>query len=84
MDPETGLIYLRARHYDPNTAQFLTRDPAVAITRSAYGYVADNPLHGSDPSGLLYLFSNSKGCIGLSKITHDAVNEVTHVSGVTG
>ena len=51
-DPESGLIHLRARYYDPTTAQFLTRDPLAAVTGSAYGYVNDNPLNGSDPSGL--------------------------------
>jgi RHS repeat-associated protein len=51
-DPETGFVYLRARYYDPATAQFLTRDPIVAHTRSAYGYVDNNPLNAIDPSGL--------------------------------
>jgi RHS repeat-associated protein len=51
-DPESGLIYLRARYFDPATAQFLTRDPQVATTRSPYGYVAGNPLNLADPSGL--------------------------------
>lgn len=51
-DAESGLIYLRNRHYDPSTAQFLTRDPAVATTREPYSYVAGNPLNGTDPSGL--------------------------------
>jgi RHS repeat-associated protein len=51
-DAESGFYYLRARYYDPGSAQFLSRDPAVATTRSAYAYVADNPLNASDPSGL--------------------------------
>lgn len=51
-DAESGLIYLRARYYDPATAQLLTRDPMVAMTRSPYGYVGGNPLNASDPSGL--------------------------------
>jgi RHS repeat-associated protein len=50
-DP-TGLIYLRARYYDPATGQFLTSDPLVDSTRSPYGYVAGNPLNNTDPSGL--------------------------------
>ncbi|MFB7674480.1 RHS repeat-associated core domain-containing protein [Kitasatospora purpeofusca] len=50
-DTESGLIYLRARYYDPATAQFLTVDPAVRSTRSTYGYTEDNPLNGTDPSG---------------------------------
>ncbi|MHB8662784.1 MAG: RHS repeat-associated core domain-containing protein [Acidimicrobiales bacterium] len=51
-DAESGLIYLRNRYYDPATGQFLSRDPVVALTRSAYGYVSNNPLNGTDPSGL--------------------------------
>lgn len=54
-DPETGLVYLRARYYDPQTAQFLTRDPAEQITRQPYAYAADNPLNHVDPSGLDWL-----------------------------
>lgn len=51
-DTETGLIYLRNRYYDPTTAQFLTRDPITAITRSPYAYVKGNPLNLTDPLGL--------------------------------
>jgi len=53
-DPETGYIYLRARHYDPTTGQFTTLDPLVAITEEPYGYVGGNPANGSDPTGLGY------------------------------
>jgi RHS repeat-associated protein len=52
-DNETGFVYLRARYYDPSTAQFLSRDRAVEETRSAYGYARSDPLNGEDPSGLL-------------------------------
>jgi RHS repeat-associated protein len=48
----TGLIYLRARTYDPVTAQFLSVDPAVSGTGAPYTYADDNPLNASDPSGL--------------------------------
>ncbi|MEY9855942.1 RHS repeat-associated protein [Catenulispora sp. GAS73] len=51
-DAETGFLYLRARFYDPATAQFITVDPAVDATRSSYGYVHDNPLNAADPAGL--------------------------------
>jgi RHS repeat-associated protein len=50
---DTGLIYLRAREYDPATAQFLSVDPLEAITRAPYTYGEDNPLNRRDPSGLL-------------------------------
>jgi RHS repeat-associated protein len=52
---DTGLIYLRARVYDPATAQFLTADPVEPITRAPYSYATDNPLNYSDPSGLSVL-----------------------------
>jgi RHS repeat-associated protein len=50
-DPDTGLVYLRARDYDPANAQFLTVDPLVDQTRQPYAYVADDPLTGTDPTG---------------------------------
>jgi RHS repeat-associated protein len=51
-DSDSGLYYLRARYYDPSTGQFLSRDPLVDLTREPYGYVHDNPLNFTDPSGL--------------------------------
>ncbi len=49
---DTGLIYMRARVYDPATAQFLTVDPFVAVTGAPYNYAGDNPLNHADPRGL--------------------------------
>ena len=54
--------YLRARYYDPSTGQFISRDPAVAMTREPYAYVNDNPLNATDPSGLC----NSEDPLGLN------------------
>lgn len=51
-DPDSGLVYLRARDYDPSTMQFLAVDPAVDSTRQPYAYVANNPLTQTDPTGL--------------------------------
>ncbi|MHB8660151.1 MAG: RHS repeat-associated core domain-containing protein [Solirubrobacteraceae bacterium] len=51
LDPETGLQYLRARYYDPQTGQFLTRDPIEAQTRQPYSYANDNPVNNTDPTG---------------------------------
>jgi RHS repeat-associated protein len=49
---DTGLIYLRARVYDPTTAQFMSGDPAVALTWQAYGYAFNDPLDWGDWKGL--------------------------------
>ena len=51
LDTETGLYYLRARYYDPTTAQFLTIDPLLAQTGTPYAYVGGNPANGADPTG---------------------------------
>jgi RHS repeat-associated protein len=50
-DAESGLYYMRARYYEPSTAQFLSRDPSLATTRAPYAYVSANPLNWTDPSG---------------------------------
>jgi RHS repeat-associated protein len=61
---DTGLIYLRARVYDPATAQFLTSDPAVPLTRAPYNYAGDNPVNASDPTGLDFLEEAGEGVAG--------------------
>ncbi len=53
VDP-TGQIYLQARYYDPTTGQFLSSDPAFTATLSSYGYTDNDPLNGSDPTGLCW------------------------------
>jgi RHS repeat-associated protein len=53
-DPETGLQYLRARYYDPTTAQFLARDPIADQTRAPYTYANNSPTNYTDPTGLLF------------------------------
>jgi RHS repeat-associated protein len=47
------LIYMRARTYDPATAQFLSVDPLKGTSSGeTYGYAADNPVNRADPTGL--------------------------------
>jgi RHS repeat-associated protein len=48
---DTGLIYLRARVYDPTTAQFMSVDPLAGATGETYGYATGNPTNAGDPSG---------------------------------
>jgi RHS repeat-associated protein len=54
-DP-TGLIYLRARYYNPVTGRFLTPDslipdPLTSMGWNRYLYVNNNPVNYVDPSG---------------------------------
>ncbi len=51
-DAEGGLLYLRARLYDPGTGQFLSRDALDSQTRAAYSYAGGDPINATDPSGL--------------------------------
>ncbi len=39
------------RYYDTMTGQFLSVDPAVQQTQQAFIYVADDPVHRTDPNG---------------------------------
>ncbi len=55
-DPNSGLIYLRARYYDPASGRFLEPDPAAPDlaspqTLNKYAYAMSNPFRYSDPSG---------------------------------
>lgn len=55
-DPGTGLLFLRARYYDPAASRFLSVDPqqGTALTpRSLHrdSYALDNPQRFIDPSG---------------------------------
>ncbi len=59
--PVSGRSIIRSSSfYDPTTGQFLTRDPAVSMTRDAYGYAGNSPLNATDPSGL-YCITGVKG-----------------------
>jgi RHS repeat-associated protein len=57
VDDETGLIYLRARYYDPSIGRFITKDPFTGFfsntqSLNRYPYVQNNPSNLVDPAGL--------------------------------
>jgi RHS repeat-associated protein len=53
LDAETGLLFYRARHYDPAKGRFVQRDPVdYAGGPNLYEYTRSNPLNRVDPSGL--------------------------------
>jgi RHS repeat-associated protein len=53
-DHATGLMFYRARWYDPHQGRFVTEDPIrFRGGINLYAYVGGNPLNGIDPFGLL-------------------------------
>ena len=51
LDEETGLIYLRARYYDPSVGRFISEDP-IRDGMNWYAYCGNSPVMMVDPSGL--------------------------------
>ncbi|MFE1886677.1 RHS repeat-associated core domain-containing protein, partial [Streptomyces diastatochromogenes] len=55
-DTSTGYTDVGARKYDPTLGQFISADPVFEANSpqelGGYTYAADNPVAGSDPSGL--------------------------------
>jgi RHS repeat-associated protein len=52
-DAETGLYYYKARHYNSVIGRFLQPDPlGYAAGMNLYGYVLNDPVNRTDPSGL--------------------------------
>jgi RHS repeat-associated protein len=54
----TGLVYLRARYYEPGTGRFISRDVWMGnsnqpMSYNAWLYVHANPVNLTDPSGLI-------------------------------
>ncbi|MCC6641240.1 MAG: hypothetical protein IT386_08785, partial [Deltaproteobacteria bacterium] len=52
LEGTSGLVNLRARHYDPATGSFLEPDPLGIDTDQLYAYAASNPYLYGDPTGL--------------------------------
>ena len=53
-DDFSGLMYYRARFYDPNLGRFMSEDPIGfgGGDVNLYGYVWSDPMHYTDPMGL--------------------------------
>ncbi|MEM7089913.1 MAG: RHS repeat-associated core domain-containing protein [Pseudomonadota bacterium] len=77
-DPETGLIYYRARHYDPATGQFIQRDPIgfAAGDLNLYAYVWNDPYNWTDPSGLTAIAETPANHAGQAGIRNAALPSI--------
>lgn len=53
LDSEIGLMYYRARWYDPQVGKFISEDPiGLQGGLNLYAYVENDPINDSDPLGL--------------------------------
>ena len=53
MDEGNGLLYMRARYYDPEVGRFTNKDPiGLSGGLNLYAYVGNNPVKFVDPIGL--------------------------------
>lgn len=55
-DPDTGLVYMQARYYDPTIGRFLSPDPVSpepgnSFNFGRYTYANGNPVRYTDPDG---------------------------------
>lgn len=68
---ETGLVFYRARYYDPTIGRFTQRDPiGLKGGINQFAYVGGNPVNYLDPSGLavtLNLFPKNEAIHGLAE-----------------
>lgn len=47
-----AVVFLNNRYHDPQLGRFISVDPLVSVTRSAYTYSLNKPIAFSDPTGL--------------------------------
>jgi RHS repeat-associated protein len=77
-DPDTGLIYLRARDYDPKTGRFISMDEhpgsqRIPLTLNKYLYGNADPVNHVDPSGYFTMGGVMSGIGGLASISIRAI-----------
>ncbi|MEQ4305073.1 RHS repeat-associated core domain-containing protein [Plantactinospora sp. B6F1] len=60
-DPDTGLVHLGARDYDPSLGRFISVDPIVDLSDpqqlNSYAYANNNPATYADPDGERWVIS---------------------------
>ena len=77
-DKETGLYYLNARYYDPETGRFISSD-VVAEGGNLYAYCQNDPINRTDESGYLSSFWKKALSIAAVVVTTVAIVAVSAV-----
>ncbi|MDR0353784.1 MAG: DUF6531 domain-containing protein [Opitutaceae bacterium] len=78
MTDANGLVYMRARFYNPRIMRFLNADPiGFSGGMNWYAFVGNNPMGFVDPEGLKIIVEGTASFI---KETHDVLNEFRSVA----
>ncbi|MEO6800162.1 MAG: RHS repeat-associated core domain-containing protein [Rhodanobacter sp.] len=92
-DPDTGLVYMQARYYDPAVGRFLSVDSVQPKAADVFGfnrylYTKDNPINGIDPDGRAALFVTvgltavaGTGKYPFATVTHETTGDSFKVGG---
>lgn len=75
-----GMVFMRARYYDPATGRFISKDPIDGTfmdprTQNGYDFAGSDPINGSDPSGLYYNAGFSAATLGLGMSCGVLIND---------
>jgi len=86
-DPDTGLVYMQARYYDPGTGRFLSVDPSSPSAGNTfnfgrYGYASNNPIANIDPNGKQSTFDagNWTGVAAMSQQSPQQVQRANEIN----
>lgn len=65
-DPETGLVYMQGRYYDPTITRFLSPDPVMPsagnpFNSNRFAYANNNPIINIDPDGRVVKYAYANG-----------------------
>jgi len=88
-DAEVGLLYLRARYYQPGVGRFVTKDPWAGdvwrpSTLNRYLYVANNSVNSTDPGGLQGEYEPSESLRQATNLVSDWFREEGEVRRESG
>jgi|GEM_PF-2385602 len=80
-DPDTSLMKLGARYYDPTIGRFITKDPAKDGS-NWFVYAGNNPVNAVDPTGMAILPDHNRP-VGITMTYHVATAKEAYPSNKT-
>ena len=85
-DPETELVYMQQRYYDPIAGRFLSVDPVVTDANTGkgfglYTYVENNPYSKIDPDGRYSCKGSTEECEQVDKFV-EKIKESRNAEGL--